>query len=178
MGKTGDSKRYVRCMKYVSWEPEKPIQTKFPVYKENGKNVGIIYWTSEDGKTSKVLSLARSEDVPWSSAAAPAFLNAISTDDGAANTAAIKTSAEAKEIPAIAFCSSLGEEWYWPSLDELVEIFNVYNGVAYNPDEKSKVPAEISDEEKEARAAFDLSLTTYGGTVMNTAAESKNGDRY
>lgn len=178
MGKTGDSKRYVRCMKYVSGEPEKPIQTKFPVYKENGKNVGIIYWTSEDGKTSKVLSLARSEDVPWSSAAAPAFLNAISTDDGAANTAAIKTSAEAKEIPAIAFCSSLGEEWYWPSLDELVEIFNVYNGVAYNPDEKSKVPAEISDEEKEARAAFDLSLTTYGGTVMNTAAESKNGDRY
>ena len=178
MGKTNASKRYVRCMKLVSGEPEKPLQTKFPVYKENGKNVGIIYWTSEDGKTSKVLSLNRSEDVPWSNAAKPAFLNAVSADDGAANTATIKASAEAAEIPAIAFCSSLGEEWYWPSLNELVEIFNVYNGVAYDPTTKSKLPSEISDEEKAARAAFDLSLTTYGGVVMNAAAETKTGERY
>ena len=178
MGKTNASKRYVRCMKLVSGEPEKPLQTKFPAYKENGKNVGIIYWTSEDGKTSKVLSLVRSEDVPWSNAATPAFLNAVSMDDGAANTAVIKASAEAKDIPAVSFCSTLGEEWYWPSLNELVEIFNVYNGVAYDPNVKSKVPAEISDEEKEARAAFDLSLTTYGGTVMNSAADNKNGERY
>lgn len=178
MGKTNASKRYVRCMKLVSGEPEKPLQTKFPVYKENGKNVGIIYWTSEDGKTSKVLSLNRSEDVPWSNAATPAFLNAVSADDGAANTATIKASAEAAEIPAIAFCSSLGEEWYWPSLNELVEIFNVYNGVAYDPTAKSKLPSEISDEEKAARAAFDLSLTTYGGVVMNAAAETKTGERY
>ena len=178
MGKTNASKRYVRCMKLVSGEPEKPLQTKFPVYKENGRNVGIIYWTSEDGKTSKVLSLNRSEDVPWSNAATPAFLNAVSADDGAANTATIKASAEAAEIPAIAFCSSLGEEWYWPSLNELVEIFNVYNGVAYDPSAKSKLPSEISDEEKAARAAFDLSLTTYGGVVMNAAAETKTGERY
>lgn len=178
MGKTNASKRYVRCMKLVSGEPEKPLQTKFPVYKENGKNVGIIYWTSEDGKTSKVLSLSRSEDVPWSNAATPAFLNAVSADDGAANTATIKASAEAAEIPAIAFCSSLGEEWYWPSLNELVEIFNVYNGVAYDPTAKSKLPSEISDEEKAARAAFDLLLTTYGGVVMNAAAETKTGERY
>lgn len=178
MGKTNASKRYVRCMKLVSGEPEKPLQTKFPVYKENGKNVGIIYWRSEDGKTSKVLSLNRSQDVPWSNAATPAFLNAVSADDGAANTAAIKASAEAKDIPAIAFCSSLGEEWYWPSLNELVEIFNAYNGVAYDPTAKSKLPSEISDEEKAARAAFDLSLTTYGGTVMNAAAETKTGERY
>lgn len=99
-------------------------------------------------------------------------------DDGAANTAAIKASAEAGYIPAIAFCSSLGEEWYWPSLNELVEIFNAYNGVAYDPTAKSKLPSEISDEEKEARAAFDLSLTTYGGVVMNAAAETKTGERY
>lgn len=178
MGKTNASKRYVRCMKLVSGEPEKPLQTKFPVYKENGKNVGIIYWTSEDGKTSKVLSLNRSEDIPWSNAATPAFLNAVNADDGAANTATIKASAEAAEIPAIAFCSSLGEEWYWPSLNELVEIFNVYNGVAYDPTAKSKLPSEISDEEKAARAAFDLSLTTYGGVVMNAAAETKTGERY
>ncbi len=178
MGKTNASKRYVRCMRLVSGEPEKPLQTKFPAYKENGKNVGIIYWTSEDGKTSKVLSLVRSEDVPWSNAATPAFLNAVSMDDGAANTAVIKASAEAKDIPAVSFCSTLGKEWYWPSLNELVEIFNVYNGVAYDPNVKSKVPAEISDEEKEARAAFDLSLTTYGGTVMNSAADNKNGERY
>ena len=77
---------------------------------------------------------------------------------------------------------SLGEEWYWPSINEVVEIFGVYNGLSYEEaaDENGKyhVPDEITDEEKAARAAFDLSLTTYGGDAMNTAATSANGDRY
>lgn len=178
MGKTNSSKRYVRCVRLVSGEPENPFETKFKVYKENGRNAGIIYWTSEDGSVSKVLSLTRTEDIPWSTADSPATLNAMSADDGMANTATIKASAEASKIPAIAFCSAMGEEWYWPALNELVEIFNAYNGVAFDPNEKSKLPKDLSDEEKTARAAFDLSLTTYGGVAMNTMAESKNGDRY
>lgn len=181
------SSRYVRCIKAVTVggsvepdDPDVPVETKFPVYQENGKNVGIIYWTSEDGKTSKVLSLKRVEG-PWSYNGAN-ILGSASLDDGAANTAVLKASAEAADIPALALCESLGEEWYWPSINELVEIFGVYNGLSYEEaaDENGKyhVPDEITAEEKAARAAFDLSLTTYGGDAMNTAATSANGDRY
>lgn len=181
------SSRYIRCIKAVSVggsetpeDPDDPVETKFPVYRENGEAVGIIYWTSEDGKTSKVLSLKRVE-APWSYNGAN-ILGATSTDDGAANTAVLKASVEVADIPALELCNSLGDDWYWPSINELVEIFGIYNGIPYADaaDENGKyhVPDEITDAEKEARAAFDLSLTTYGGDAMNTAAPTENGNRY
>ena len=173
---------YVRVIKAVSVngsepeDPDEPVETAFPVYQENGKDVGIIYWTSEDGKTSKVLSLARTESIPWSYNGSN-MLGSTSADDGAANTALLKESVEAQDIPALTFCESLGEDWYWPALNELVEIFGIYNGKPYQ-ESGNVVPDDLTDEEKAARAAFDLSLTTYGGTAMNTAATDTNGDRY
>lgn len=161
-------------------EPDVPVETEFPVYQEGGKNIGIVYWTSEDGKTSKVLSLARTESIPWSYNGS-AFLGAADEDDGAANTEILKASAEAADIPALAFCESLGEGWYWPALNEMVEVFDIYNGVPYAELEENKAtatPDKITDEEKASRDAFDLSLTTYGGTAMNTADPTTNGDRY
>ena len=157
-----------------------PVETEFPVYQEGGKNIGIVYWTSEDGKTSKVLSLARTESIPWSYNGS-AFLGAADEDNGAANTEILKASAEAADIPALAFCESLGEGWYWPALNEMVEIFDIYNGVPYAELEENKAtatPDKITDEEKASRDAFDLSLTTYGGTAMNTADPTTKGDRY
>lgn len=182
--KKEEASSYVRVIKAVSLDgepsgpddPEEPVETAFPVYRENGKNVGIVYWTSEDGNTSKVLSIARTESIPWSYDGSN-LLGAASADDGAANTAILRESAEASDIPALAFCESLGEGWYWPALNELVEIFGVYNGSPYK-ESGNVVPSKLSDEEKAARAAFDLSLTTYGGTAMNTASADENGDRY
>lgn len=181
---------YVRVIKAVSLngstpdpdpdDPDVPVETEFPVYQEGGKNIGIVYWTSEDGKTSKVLSLARTESIPWSYNGS-AFLGAADEDDGAANTEILKASAEAADIPALAFCESLGEGWYWPALNEMVEIFDIYNGVPYAELEENKAtatPDKITDEEKASRDAFDLSLTTYGGTAMNTADPTTKGDRY
>ena len=181
---------YVRVIKAVSLngstpdpdpdDPDVPVETEFPVYQEGGKNIGIVYWTSEDGKTSKVLSLARTESIPWSYNGS-AFLGAADEDDGAANTEILKASAEAADIPALAFCESLGEGWYWPALNEMVEIFDIYNGIPYAELEENKAtvtPDKITDEEKASRDAFDLSLTTYGGTAMNTADPTTNGDRY
>lgn len=178
--------RYVRAFKAVPYTgevgpgpgPDEPVVTKFPVYKENGKAVGIVYWTSEDGKTSKVLSLQRSDASVWSYDG-DTQVGCADKEDGAANMAIIKANAAvADNIPALGFCESLGEGWYWPAINELRVIFEVYNGKPY--EEKGNVPAsEISDEEKEARAAFDLSLTTYGGVAMNLQdPTSTKGDRY
>ena len=182
MSKTNNNRRYIRCIKFVSLDgsnpddPDEPVETKFPVYQENGKNAGIIYWTSEDGATSKVLSLTRSSAIPWSYTP-DIILGASDMDDGAANTELLAASSDAANIPALQFCESLGEGWYWPALNELVEIFGIYNGAEYQ-EKGNVVPAELPDEQKEARAAFDLSLTTYGGTVMNAAADTEAGDRY
>ena len=182
MSKTNNNRRYIRCVKFVSLdgsgqdEPDVPVDTKFQVYRENDKNVGIIYWTSDDGATSKVLSLTRSAAIPWSYTP-DIILGASDMDDGAANTELLAASSDAANIPALQFCESLGEGWYWPALNELVEIFGIYNGAAY-VEKGNIVPAELPDEQKEARAAFDLSLTAYGGTVMNAAADTEAGDRY
>lgn len=159
-------------------DPDPGVETKFPVYKENGKNVGIIYWTSEDGLTSKVLSLARTGQIAWSTDGSH-ILNATDMDDGMANTIIMKSSEEAGSIPAVAFCDKIGDGWYWPSLNEMVEIFNIYNGISYtDPAFKSAFPNALTDEEKKARAAFDASLTAFGGTVMNESPLSEKGDRY
>ncbi len=173
--------RYVRAVKAVPYTGEagpgpEPVETKFPVYQENGKNAGIIYWTSEDGMTSKVLSLQRTDQIAWSYDGENT-IGCSDKDDGAANMSVIEASPEADDIPAYAFCKSLGEGWYWPAINEMRVVFEAYNGRPY-VEKGNVVPSAITDEEKEARAAFDLSLTTYGGTAMNLGDPSANGDRY
>ncbi|MDE5963725.1 MAG: hypothetical protein K2G58_06875, partial [Alistipes sp.] len=51
------------------------------------------------------------------------------------------------------------------------------NGTSYD-DATGKVPEQINEAEKAARAAFDKLLTDNGGTALNTAAENNNGDAY
>lgn len=145
-------------------------------YEEDGKVVGIVFWVSDDGQSAKIVSLDRTEKIAWSTEGTT-LLGATSTSDGAANTALLKESAEAASIPMLAFCESHGEGWYWPAIDELTALFEVYNGTSYD-DATGKVPEQINEAEKAARAAFDKLLTDNGGTALNTAAENNNGDAY
>ena len=125
-----------------------------------------------------MLSLARTEQIAWSTDGSH-ILNATDPDNGMANTQVIKSSAEAGSIPAVTFCDKIGDGWYWPSINEMVEIFNIYNGISYtDPAFKAVLPNALSDEEKTARSAFDASLTAFGGTVMNAGKPSDKGDRY
>ena len=161
-------------------EPEDPDEPAtsyelYDVYYENGQAVGIVFWAAEDNLSALVVSLDRSEIVPWSYDGTHTI--GTGTSDGAANTELLRASEEAADIPALVFCDQHGEGWYWPSLGELQTLFEAYNGTTYDEATKS-VPASITDEEKAARAAFDKLLTDNGGTAMNLAAESENGDAY
>ncbi|MGM9785659.1 MAG: BACON domain-containing protein [Candidatus Cryptobacteroides sp.] len=153
-----------------------PVETKFKVYRENDRNVGLVYWTSEDGMTSMVMSIKRSDEIPWSNDGSH-ILNATSLDDGMANTETLKAGPEAGSIPALAFCESLGEGWYWPALNEMVAIFDIYNGVPY-AECVPALPGAITDAEKTAREEFDASLKAFGGDIMNAGGPTDKGDRY
>ena len=177
-GKT--TARPVRCIREIQLsggvdEPEPPVEAAFKPYSEGGTVKGIVYLKAKDGSDSVAISIARAEDVAWCTDGAS--YNATDKNDGASNTAKIKASAAPGTVPALSLCESLGDGWYWPSINELRKIFDVYNGVPF-ADKTGLFPNAITDEEKASRAAFDHSLTVLGGKAMNTGGASEQGDRY
>ncbi len=160
----------------VENEPVEPIEL-YEVWKENDKAVGVVFWVAEGGKSAKIVSLNRtSTTIAWSTVGEE-YLGAGSKSDGAANTAALKQSSQANNIPMLDFCESLGEGWYWPATQELQTVFEAYNGTSFD-NATNAVPANITAEEKASRAKFDALLTANGGTIMNEAGDSANGDGY
>ena len=160
-------------------DPDEPGEVTsyevYDVYYENGEAAGIVFWASDDHKSALVVSLDRTPSlVPWS------YDNTVAVgtgkSDGAANTELIRASSIASQTPAIDFCDAHGEGWYWPAMDEMMLLFEAYNGSPYTEGKHNVVPAELPDEQKAARAAFDELLTSNGGTAMNTAAETETGD--
>lgn len=137
---------------------------------EDGK--GMIYWVdASDSKIAKAVSLTRVKGKLWSTDAAAAgadkFVN------GPANAEKLSDA----KYEAAAWCSAMGDGWYLPARDELVELFEVYNG---KPAAETTVaqPGSISAEEKAARASFDALLIAASADAMNTADDSANGDSY
>ena len=94
-------------------------------------------------------------------------------DNGYENTKKLRE-ANDSNVPALAFCEN---DWYWPAINELKALFEAYNGTTFD-EATNKTPAQISENEKEARAAFDKVLEDHGGTKLNTDADSSNGDQY
>ena len=80
-------------------------------------------------------------------------------------------------MPALKYCMDKGSGWYWPTRTDLEQMFETYNGTAV-ADATENTPDKITDFEKANREAWDLVITNAGGTAMNTAAASANGDSY
>lgn len=128
------------------------------VYYEEGVAKGVVFWVDPaDTNNAKVVSLKRAAG-PWSSAASPAETGARSSNDGAANTVLLRQSAEYADgaLAALTLCDELGEGWYWPAYNELLELFSAYNAGATD---------------------FDRILTEQGGDVIDALRDGK-GDRY
>lgn len=137
--------------------------------------LGMIFWVDPENPTvGKAISLQRLEGKAFE--LAPKLHGATSLIDGKANTA-LFTEHTAEE--AAGYCVAMGEGWYLPARYELYELFEAYNGIAFEGDGfTNAVPDAISDKEKQARAAFDKLLTDLGGTIINKAAGSGNGESY
>lgn len=151
------------------------------VYKEGDKAVGVVFWTSDDSQTAKIISLGRSEKMAWAvaeSAAATTQIGCSSQDDGSENYAKIKefVKEDTSVCPMIAYCNGLGDGWYIPALNELKALFAAYNGTTWSGAEV-KTYAQLNATEKANRDAFDAILTGAGGTVIDDHSQS-NGDQY
>lgn len=134
---------------------------------------GIVFWVDPTDPTkAKIVSLSRIS-LKWTDGSV-APIGVTSSDDGFGNTQMIAGSAVAADIPAIAYCQNMGAGWYWPARNELISLYDVYNG-----DHKtSAYPKDLTPEEKAARAAWDKILTDNGGVKMNEAADDAAGDSY
>lgn len=134
---------------------------------------GIVFWVDPaDPTKAKIVSLKR-ESLQWTINFASAF-GTIDTENGYANTQTIAQSEHAIDIPAIQYCKDRGEGWYWPAKDELIALYDAYNG-NHN---STSYPNALPEEEKASRAAFDKLFTDQGGVILNTVGDTENGDSY
>lgn len=134
---------------------------------------GIVFWVDPaDPSKAKIVSLKR-ESLKWTNGFAEGF-GVTDGENGYANTQTIAQSEHAADIPAIQYCKERGEGWYWPAKDELVALYDAYNG----NHSSSLLPGQLPAEEQAARAAFDKIFTDHGGVILNTMGDTENGDSY
>lgn len=133
---------------------------------------GVVYWVDDTNRQiAKAISIERTTGKAWYTAATE--VGGLSLVNGAENAKIMKT----VEFPAAQWCGELGEGWYLPARDEMLEVFDCYNGIEHDLCTVAQ-PGSITPEETAARAAFDALLTANGGEAMNTAADNNNGNSY
>lgn len=138
---------------------------------------GVIFWIDPENPTrAKIISAKSHVGQPWSDE----LVSTGATDeseDGTINFEKIKTTPNYRTANYGALkCEEEGEGWYMPSPDELEALFTTYNGISINDGGTNAVPAEITEAEKASRAAFEATMMSIGGNMINTQADTDNGD--
>lgn len=148
----------------------------------DGLKGGVVFWVDPiDGTKAKIVSLARASLVWTTDASAPVY--GLTDPDGAVNTQKIIDSGTAADVPAVGWCRALGEGWYWPSRQELILLYDFYNG-GHGGDFIAAVPAELTAAEKERRDRIEKLFLDAGGDPLNGTPEAcgsqaaGNGDSY
>ena len=102
-------------------------------YNEGGMK-GIVFYVSADGKKGKIISLEEGDPfcgTTWSKI--NEYTGATSTTDGRINMQRIQAiSGWREKYPAFAWCADMGEDWYIPASDELIDLVkdsNIYKAV-------------------------------------------------
>ncbi len=139
---------------------------------------GVVFWQDpENPKKCKIVSATRLEGDAWCSPEVERIATgAISEDDGLANTNTIKALPNFNLYTAAKYCTDMGDGWYLPSKNEVLALFEAYNGTKPG-DATPSNPDGITPAEKSARASFDAALTSIpNGVPLNTAADNTAGN--
>lgn len=157
-------------------KPSGPTTLEIGALTEDGK--GVVYYVSKDGNSGMAISIERTTGIAWSTLTS--LVGADSYVNGSANQATILSSVSSPEesYPAFYYCSQLGDGWYVPAVNELLQIFDIYNGIAHDSEGfEARETANLLAEEKAARAVFNGYLTAQGGEEMDNATSGK-GNAY
>lgn len=136
---------------------------------------GIVFWVDPtDNTNGKALSIDCLSGLAFDSSASYIY-GAYDEEKGFDNTDLIVAYGTATN--PISLIESLGDHWYIPAQNELIAVFEAYNGTSAD-DATVATPDSITDAEKAARDTFDSYLTAQGGRAINTSDASASGDSY
>lgn len=148
----------------------------------DGLKGGIVFWVDpNDGTRAKIVSLQRTS-VVWTTAS-PAPVYGLTDPDGAVNMQKIIDNGTADDVPAVGWCRALGEGWYWPSRQELILLYDFYNG-GHGGEFTANTPDLLTDAEKTQRDKVEKLFIDNGGDPLNGTADAcgsaatGNGDSY
>ncbi len=124
---------------------------------------GMVYWVSpDDSKVGKAISLQ----------AIPGNFSYVSNDPcGATSTynGMFNTYTYADDVDGAAYAKELGDHWYIPSHEELMEMYSVYNGNYANTSSYSyQSNSNLTYYETASRNNFNAMLTALGGSTIGT----------
>lgn len=125
-------------------EPSQPTYNIGDLYDNNGVK-GLIFKVNADGESGLIVSLVEAETMlAWSTDLV--VTNATSRNSGAENCAKIMKIADwNSKYPAFAWCHSLGEGWYLPSVNELKELLLICSGNTFKQAIVTNNAARFSD---------------------------------
>ncbi len=131
------------------------------IYDDNGV-VGIVIKLDDDGRHGLMVSLVESDGyLAWTTMREPyPDTGAVDKSDGRRNMVAVenyiaRNGLSWDHFPAFKWCRELGDGWYLPAVDELLQLGFHFNGaqrVSYN---------------RKARAEFNDLLKDNGGKKLN-----------
>lgn len=105
--------------KVGDYYPDPNADLKNPA--EVGLIEGIVFEVSADGQHGKVFSLREGSSLKWSTSGGADYTD--NENDGSLNFEAVRgMDPDFEDYPAFAWCASLGEGWYIPSVNEVLAI--------------------------------------------------------
>ena len=108
-----------------SEDVEKLKRYKIGDYYKDGRKEGVVFYVSDDGKHGKIISLVEAKKLWATDAVRLTTTGSLSKTDGKLNMSKIKEEPNwSNNYPAFAWCNSLGDGWYLPSLNELRLVYD------------------------------------------------------
>ena len=162
----------------------KPFNLTFPYPYKVGDVIGtdgVLFDICGDNLSGKVVYYRNAADsaVKFSSDTTLVLDPASSSlDDGQANVEYLKSIDNTLEkFPAAKLCDDIAGDWYLPAIDELVSLFETYNGTTVADATYAKY-VNLIGSEKESREAFNNKLTEIGGQKLDIVTNSTTGTAF
>ena len=147
----------------LAFQPEPEPEPEIPTVLELGKayaDDGVVFWINpDDSKKGKIISGAVA-NIAWGTTSKYTWIEDINTDDGVANMQYVLNleGSNATTYPAVYFCKNLGEGWYLPTINEMLDLVRVYYGISSTVDDATLTNNYTADPSNDSAVKFDAEL--------------------